>query len=182
MMHQPTKVERQTAEGVVSDLEAQWKRLEQAISWTKSVVSAVRGCGKQVVFTTVGPLLSDSREVGIALSLPAGSQRQDVFVFSIVAIPPEGFPAQKWQETALETESLRLARLLAWNKDNVKVFETWFVNDCPLWRGSNEETQAFLTKEVKGWLTYWFGQDAPLPVYLPRKALELHALGKRPIK
>lgn len=179
-MHEPRYSQNQSADSVLVDLITQKNRLEGAIDWTKSVITSIRGAGRQIAFTNVGPVTVDAKEVGIAFSLPSGSLQADVFALTLVCVPSEADLASMRQESALADQYVRILNLLNWNGRGIKVFDQWFVNDCNIWHNSEEETQIFLTKEVKAWLIYWFGRDAPLPVYRPRRSLEIESLGKRP--
>lgn len=163
-MHQPTKVGKQTIASVIEDLKRQHQRLGDAISWTTTVSTAIRECGRRVVFTNVGPIEQTSREIGIALSLVAGGVSQDVLVVTLVCTPSKEDLAAMRRETALAGEAIRLQGLLAWQEQGVRVFETWFVPEKTIWQGSPEKTQVFLTKIVAEWLAYWF-ETPPSPVY-----------------
>jgi hypothetical protein len=166
-MHQPSKVSGQNIQTVIADLEAQSRRLTDAIAWTKNVSKGIEAAGRQITFTNVGPIEPMCREVGIAFSLTAGGISQDVLVFTLVSTPTEEEIASMRLESALAGEAMRLANLLHWQAQGVRVFETWFVPQKSIWQDSPEATQVFLAKTVKEWLAYWF-ERPPVPVFRPR--------------
>ena len=68
-MHQPTHVSKQSAQTVITDLEAQKARLTEAISWTRNVAKGIGAAGRHITFSNAGPIEPDCREVGIVFSL-----------------------------------------------------------------------------------------------------------------
>lgn len=164
MMHQPTKVAKQSVGSVIEDLKRQHQRLTEAITWTTTVAAAIQGAGRRVAFTNVGPIETKTREVGIALALVVNGIMQDVLVMTVVCTPSKDDLASLRRETATAGEAIRLESLLGWQEQGVRVFETWFVPEQTLWRESPEATRVFLTKVVAEWLGYWF-DTPPSPVY-----------------
>jgi hypothetical protein len=164
MMHQPTKVSKQTIGSVLEDIKRQQKRLEDAFNWTSTVAKAIQTAGRRVVFTNVGPIEPTTREVGIAFSLVVNGVMQDVLVVTLVVTPSKDDLASMRRETALAMEGIRLETMLAWQEQGVRVFETWFVKEQTLWQGSPEKTQVYLTKVIADWLAYWF-ETPPSPIF-----------------
>ena len=173
---------KQSVQTILADLKAEQRRLTEAVTWTENVAAGIKAAGKQIAFTNVGPIEPDTREVGIAFSMVAGGLLQDVFTFTLVCVPTEAEMAAMRQEPALAGEATRLFNMQCWLKSHhTRVFETWLIDERPIWRGSDMETQVFLTKIVREWLGYWF-TDPPLAIYRQRISLEINALGRKPLK
>ena len=174
-MHQPSVKpgQRQKVETVISDLKSQQARLADAVAWTESVAKGVKACGQQIQFTNVEAIPIASKQVGIALSLPAKGVFQDVPVFTLYCVPSEADLRSWGTQDALRMEMLRVETMLQWRKQGVQVFETMLVDANSIWQGSPEATQVFLVRQVKEWLTYWF-ENPPKPIYRqPVKSINL---------
>ena len=175
---------KQSIESVIVDLEAQRKRLDGSIEWTKNVINAVAKCRNfgQIEFTNVGFIFEDTTEVGIALSLPTQGMKQDVHVTTIVCMPTDEAMAEMVRNPAANTEALRLAHMLSWERSHgVKVLETWFVPDRKIWHESEQVTATWLTSTVREWMAYWFDVP-PKAVYRKRQQISIESAGiRRPV-
>ena len=175
-MIQPSTTDKQSIDTVIRDLEDHKRRITGAIEWAKNVASGIEKCRGfgQIEFSVLG-MNENSTSVGIILSLPAGSQYQDVHVTTLVcqsAVDPKQFP----QPTA---EAMRLSQTLHWQEIlGVKVLETWFVDSKTIWQGSESATELFLTNEVRRWMNYWF-PSPPKAVFRSVKTMQIVNMSKK---
>ena len=184
MIHQPpAKQGRQTVDSVIADLEAQRRRLADAATWVKGVSDGVRAAiaAGQVEFTNTAYLTAHSRsaEVAIAMATPQGLKDVPVFTIACSTTPQERSAVLADPLASLEDlGNLTAQRWL--DAYGTRPFELWVVKETRIWQGDEAATTVWLSKQVRGWLEWWF-QAAPRVAYRPRKALEVSFQGVKPI-
>jgi hypothetical protein len=184
MIHQPqAKQGSQSVEGVLADLEGQRARLLSAVTWVRGVADGVRaaiGSG-QVEFTNTAYLTAQSVQAEIAISMPTPQGVKDVPAFTISCAVPPAEQATLLADPLASLEALGNVTAQRWlDAYGTRPFEVWVVKETRIWRGDEAATAVWLSKQVKGWLEWWF-KAAPRIAYRPRKGLEVAFQGVKPI-
>lgn len=182
-MHQPPpKTSQQSVETVIADLEVQRRRLDDAVAWTKGVNKAIRDLAPRGLaeFSTSGFVNLSSRSTEIVLSLPTPTGIQDIPCFTIVGSYTSAELVKLLADPMSSVEAIQQVQHQKWLQTyRVRPFDVWTVPESVLWHESEAGTSAYLGKQVKQWLGYWFGGQWNVQ-HRRRHTLSIESLGVNP--